>query len=139
MKELVKILKPFEEATTYLGGSSYVTFSIMYPLIQEIKTRLKNNIQLNFISNFESFNLEELGDVFNDEFIEEIEDAEQNDLNLNQPMQTEGVLGIVNRILYNSMNFYWNFENKEYMIAVMLDPHTKQLNFIKGKIHTFKF
>jgi hypothetical protein len=139
LKELVKILKPFEEATTYLGGSSYVTFSIMYPLIQEIKTRLKNNIQLNFISNFESFNLEELGDVFNDEFIEEIEDAEQNDLNLNQPMQTEGVLGIVNRILYNSMNFYWNFENKEYMIAVMLDPRTKQLNFIKGKIHTFKF
>ncbi|CAJ0857544.1 13323_t:CDS:2, partial [Entrophospora sp. SA101] len=89
LKELVKILKPFEEATTYLGGSSYITFSMMYPLIQEIKTRLKNNIQSNSISDFETFNLEELDDVFNGEFIEEIEDAEQNDFNLNQPMHTE--------------------------------------------------
>ncbi|CAJ0919736.1 4160_t:CDS:2, partial [Entrophospora sp. SA101] len=100
LKELVKILKPFEEATTYLGGSSYITFK-------------------------------ELDDVFNDEFIEEIEDAEQNDFNLNQPMHTEGILGLTNRVLYNAMNFYWNFENKEYMIAVMLDPRTKQLTFIR--------
>ncbi|CAJ0747793.1 17824_t:CDS:10, partial [Entrophospora sp. SA101] len=77
------------------------------------------------------FNLEELDDVFNDEFIEEIEDAEQNDFNLNQPMHTEGILGLTNRVLYNAMNFYWNFENKEYMIAVMLDPRTKQLTFIR--------
>ncbi|CAH1770014.1 6434_t:CDS:2, partial [Entrophospora sp. SA101] len=131
LKELVKILKPFEEATTYLGGSSYITFSMMYPLIQEIKTRLKNNIQSNSISDFETFNLEELDDVFNDEFIEEIEDAEQNDFNLNQPMHTEGILGLTNKVLYNAMNFYWNFENKKYMIAVMLDPRTKQLTFIR--------
>lgn len=133
LKELIKVLKPFEEATTYLGGSTYVTFSIIYPLIQEIKTRLRDNIQLNSISNSESFNIEELDDVFNDEFIEEMEDVEQNNSNLTQPMQTEGVLVVVNRILYNAMNFYWKFENREYMIAVMMDPRTKQLNFIMGK------
>ncbi|CAJ0769072.1 6001_t:CDS:2, partial [Entrophospora sp. SA101] len=91
----------------------------------QIKTRLKNNIQSNSISDFETFNLEELDDVFNGEFIEEIEDAEQNDFNLNQPMHTEGILGLTNRVLYNAMNFYWNFENKEYMIAVMLDHNIK--------------
>lgn len=60
---------------------------------------------MNSISNSESFNIEELDDVFNDEFIEEMEDVEQNNSNLTQPMQTEGVLVVVNRILYNAMNF----------------------------------
>ncbi|CAJ0911317.1 8404_t:CDS:2, partial [Entrophospora sp. SA101] len=117
--------------SSYLAWTRLIKIKEFISLLAKIKTRLKNNIQSNSISDFETFNLEELDDVFNDEFIEEIEDAEQNDFNLNQPMHTEGILGLTNKVLYNAMNFYWNFENKKYMIAVMLDPRTKQLTFIR--------
>ncbi|CAJ0914406.1 5518_t:CDS:2, partial [Entrophospora sp. SA101] len=75
--------------SSYLAWTRLIKIKEFISLLAKIKTRLKNNIQSNSISDFETFNLEELDDVFNGEFIEEIEDAEQNDFNLNQPMHTE--------------------------------------------------
>ena len=40
IQSLVDILEPFAEATDYLGGSSYCTYSIINPVIEEIKRRL---------------------------------------------------------------------------------------------------
>ena len=40
LQELISILGPFEEATQYLGGEKYVTYSIMHPMIKEIKRLL---------------------------------------------------------------------------------------------------
>ena len=37
LNDLVNLLSPFEEATRFLGGSKYITYSMMYPIIQEIK------------------------------------------------------------------------------------------------------
>ena len=37
MKRLVNLLALFEEATTFLSGSNYVTLSLVYPTISEIK------------------------------------------------------------------------------------------------------
>jgi hypothetical protein len=34
LQELILILGPFEEATRYLGGEKYITYSIMNPIIE---------------------------------------------------------------------------------------------------------
>jgi len=40
LQQLVITLGPFEEATNYLGGKKYVTHSIMYPTLKQIKNLL---------------------------------------------------------------------------------------------------
>ncbi|RIA97341.1 hypothetical protein C1645_814231 [Glomus cerebriforme] len=40
IQNLVDVLEPFAKATDYLGGSSYCTYSIINPVIEEIKGRL---------------------------------------------------------------------------------------------------
>lgn len=40
LQQLILILGPFEEATRYLGGEKYITYSIMNPIIEEIKKLL---------------------------------------------------------------------------------------------------
>ena len=43
LQELILVLGPFEEATCYLGGEKYSTYSIMNPIIKEIKNLLLSN------------------------------------------------------------------------------------------------
>ena len=45
IRNLVDVLEPFAEATDYLGGSSYCTYSIINSLIEKIKEKLKNSLQ----------------------------------------------------------------------------------------------
>ena len=40
LNELILILGLFEEATRYLGGEKYITYSIMSPIIEQIKNLL---------------------------------------------------------------------------------------------------
>ena len=40
LQELIIILGPFEEATRYLGEEKYITYSIMVPIIEQIKNLL---------------------------------------------------------------------------------------------------
>ena len=37
LQDLIIVLTPFEQATRHLGEEKYITHSIMYPLIKEIK------------------------------------------------------------------------------------------------------
>ena len=43
MKNLVEVLKKFEEVTKTLGGSKYVAFSLIYSLIFKLKDLLKRH------------------------------------------------------------------------------------------------
>src|SRR5436305_6669297 len=40
LQELIIILSPFEEATRYLNEKKYITYSIMAPIIKQIKNLL---------------------------------------------------------------------------------------------------
>lgn len=62
LRDLIIILAPFEEATRYLGGSNYATYSIMNPLIAEIISTLKPSENI-------TTNIEELENVFDQENI----------------------------------------------------------------------
>ena len=44
LKELRPVLRPFAEATDLLGGSNYCTFSIMNPILIQIKKQFTPSI-----------------------------------------------------------------------------------------------
>src|SRR6266542_348122 len=69
LNSLCTLLEGFAEVTTYLGGSKYVTHSIMSPLLKEIKNRIRpTNIRL-----YNNINIEEIIDVFEEEEGEQAE------------------------------------------------------------------
>ena len=39
LKQIIDLLEPFDDATTYFSGTSYATLSIIYPLIQVLKEK----------------------------------------------------------------------------------------------------
>jgi hypothetical protein len=128
LDNLCEVLKIFEEAITYLGASKYVTYSIMSPLLKEIKKRVTpRNVRSQVV------NMEEIIDVFDEE--EEGEQAENTPhasrrLNLDVPFVTTGMLEKVKLNLYNAMELYWNEEKEEVLILALLDPRIKSLTFI---------
>ncbi|CAB4388320.1 unnamed protein product [Rhizophagus irregularis] len=43
LKQIVDLLEPFKDTTTYFSGTSYATLSIIYPLIQVLKFKYTEN------------------------------------------------------------------------------------------------
>jgi hypothetical protein len=60
--DLLQVLGPIEEVTTCLGGSKYVTYSLLFRLIQSLKQRFRLNRTIN-----DELNFEEEDDVFNND------------------------------------------------------------------------
>lgn len=150
LQDLITVLAPFEQATRHLGGEKYVTHSIMHPIVKEIKRLLLlpsttsnttsntslSNTPSNLSNNFE--NVEEVFAVA--EEIEELENEDINNentnnqrnsnriINLDQPLNTEGMLDKVKKNLYDAMCFYWEFLPEDYKISTLLDPRIKRVN-----------
>jgi hypothetical protein len=127
IQKLVEMLEPFAEATDYLGGSSYCTHSIINPLIEEIKRKLASSESLSSQSSIAAVStIEETndGDAFDEE---DLEESDQNQTNLNQPINTSGLLRIVKKKIYESLCQYWDFQNPDCLLSTLLDPRTKSL------------
>ena len=149
LQELIIILGPFEEATRYLGGEKYTTYSIMAPIIEQIKILLLSPNSPPNSPTFTSssvFNtpeilqeIENANDVF--VVIEEVEIQEnenlvqnnnnnnqmQNKTNLNNPFETKDVLDEVKKKLYNAMCHYWKNTSDDNLLATILDPRVKSM------------
>jgi len=150
LQELILVLGPFEEATCYLGGEKYSTYSIMNPIIKEIKNLLLSNSSSSSRSisppstSISSFNtpeifqeIENADDVF--VIIEEVEIQEneaivkkknnqiQSKIDLNKPFETKDVLNEVKKNLYNAMCHYWNFISDDILLLTILDPRIKTM------------
>ena len=140
LQELIIVLTPFEQATRHLGREKYITHSIMYPLIKEIKRQLLSSSNLSNISSPPNeLNFEDVEEVF--VLITEVEESEnneidqnnhnqnkQNRINLNQPLNTKDMLDQVKKNLYDAMCFYWQFLSEDYMLSAILDPRIKRVN-----------
>ncbi|CAI2193101.1 3936_t:CDS:1, partial [Funneliformis geosporum] len=80
--------------------------------------------------------MEEIADVFAKEEEEEkaecenIKNALEKRLNLNESFNTTGMLEKVKLNLYNTIELYWNKEEKGTLILALLDPKIKSLEFI---------
>ena len=161
LKKLILILGPFEEATRYLGGEKYITYSTMNPIIEQIKKLLllssnspsssTPTLPISPISPtsstlpIPSFNTSEIyqeienaDDVFI--VIEEVEILESNvkknnqknqKIDLNKPLETKDILDKVKKDLYNAMCFYWKFSSNDQLLSTILDPRIK---FMSDKV-----
>ncbi|CAG8482785.1 14793_t:CDS:2 [Cetraspora pellucida] len=126
LRDLIPILGLFEEATRYLGGSNYVTYSTMNPILIHIINKLK---PISVLS--EEINIKSIKDIFLEL---EICDDENNSQNLDKPMQTSGVLEKVKETLYRAMQFYWKKDDNELYLPSILDPRVKKFDFASNKI-----
>src|SRR2546423_10146327 len=140
MEKLVDLLSLFEEATTFLRGSNYVTLSLMHPTISELKSE--------FLTQITSINSEDV-DFTNSTTILDIEDEEEvcfeeeveNDIDeiidpvthgkikINQPMVTNGIIDRIKNIILQALNKYWDVPSDIGFKAAYLDPRFKDLLF----------
>jgi len=147
LQELIMILGPFEEATQYLGGEKYITYSIMAPILEQIKKLLLSSSDSSqnspTITSPTIFNTPELlqeikdaADVF--VVIEQVEiqesesvvknnDNMQNRIDLSKPFEAKDTLNEVKKNLYNAMCHYWKYTNDDNLLATILDPRVKSM------------
>jgi hypothetical protein len=137
MENLVDLLSILEEATTILGGSNYVTLSLMYPTISELKNHFSSNN-----NNTENIDLTNNTTIFDNEEEEEdyFEESDNNTdeivnpithhrININQPMSTEGIINQVKSIISQALDKYWDVPSEIGLKAAYLDPRFKNLLF----------
>ena len=124
LDELCNILAPFEKATRDLSGNTYVTLSQIVSII----TNLKNSL--------EPTNLYEDSDDIITSDSEETSTNQQIDYN-----NITEVLENVKKNIYTSLKYYWAVPDEFDIMATLLDPRYKNLNFIsdnniKKRIHS---
>jgi hypothetical protein len=145
LQEMILILGPFEEATRHLGGEKYITHSIMHPILKEIKRLLllpSNNSSFPSLItspalpiNLEIQNTDNVFVLIEHVEISEIDEIINNNnnqntsskINLNQPLNTEGILDKVKQNLYDAMCFYWRFLPEDYLLSTILDSRIKHM------------
>ena len=123
LDELCNILAPFEKATRDFSESTYVTLSHLVPII----TNLTNSL--------ESFN----EDFNNETVISDLEETLTNQ-QIDYNNITE-VLENVKKNIYMGLKHYWTIPDEFGIIATLLDPRYKNLDFIsddniKKRIHS---
>jgi len=145
MENLVEILKKFEEVTRTLGGSKYVTLSLIYPLIFKLKDfvekALINQKLKDYNLNTNTTLLDDNDDLPNEilEEFEEIPDSEiadtivvnekgsKKNLNISKPIETKGLVRLFLEALDLSLKKYWSVSSEVGLITTLLDPRLKKL------------
>ena len=133
IKQLIKVLEPFASGTQLLEGSKYATISFMYDAITEIKNGVYNTYDMRN----ECIDLTDHTTVFDDNVgIEDPDDDDEADdypkqrkILINTPQDCKDLIEKVRYALYKAMNHYWCVPQDEGMIATLLDPRCKSLNF----------
>jgi hypothetical protein len=131
LDELCNILAPFEKATRDFSGSTYATLSQMFPII----TNLTNSLEpLN--DRHEEYEGPDDETISSDS--EESLSNQQNEIDYKN---IPNVLESVKKSIYLGLKHYWAMPNKFGIMAALLDPRYKNLDFIsddeiKRKIHS---
>ncbi|CAB4475617.1 unnamed protein product [Rhizophagus irregularis] len=147
METLVGILKEFEEITRILGGSKYVTLSLIYPSILKLKDFIKNTLKTYQEGNNEGNNqnineillndddiqeeiLEEFEEIPDGEIADTIEINEKGSkkkLNILRSVETKGLALLFLEALEGSLKKYWSVSSDVGLLATLLDPRSKKL------------
>ncbi|GET02276.1 zinc finger BED domain-containing protein 1-like [Rhizophagus clarus] len=139
IKDVILILKPFAEATNYLGGSKYCTYSVMVPTL----IRIINQLQPSTIEDkryASEIDFKNYDNIFDDEI--SIEDDDEEDpsptairkLKINNPINTQDLVKKVKLSLYVAMKYYWsNLITPRSLLPSLLDPRIKDLSFVTAK------
>lgn len=128
-------MAPFEKATRDFSGNTYVTLSQMFPIIANLTNSLKPPDNLsNSDGEFEEF--DDNKTITSDS--EESLTDQQIEVNYNDISE---VLKNVKKNIYMGLNHYWAMPDDFGIMAALLDPRYKNLNFItdeetKVRIHS---
>ncbi|CAJ0634486.1 14980_t:CDS:2, partial [Entrophospora sp. SA101] len=138
MLEMINILGPFYKSTLILGASNYVTISLMYPVVEALKEKFK--VETNYDEYCDEPILE------SSETVEEDNDDDNNSngnsskdkskkkkININKPQDMYRLADQVRYNLHKYLNFYWPNLPVEELVACVLDPRVKKLNFITSQ------
>ena len=149
MKDLVKILEKFEIVTKLLGGSNYITISLVYPMILSLKNHIKEMLDC-YQDNENDENSDILIDLFSDnnitniqrEILEEFDEIPDNTaadiikidkkgqkkkLDISKSIETDRLIILVIKVLEIAINKYWTVSTEVGLISTILDPRTKKL------------
>lgn len=131
LDELCNILAPFEKATRDFSGSTYVTLSKIVPIITNLTSSLEPS------NNLDEENYDSDGTISSDDS-EDIEEISADQINYNDIAE---ILESVKRNIYMGLKHYWKIPNEFGIMAALLDPRYKNLNFIsddniKQRIHS---
>ncbi|CAG8742167.1 9951_t:CDS:2, partial [Rhizophagus irregularis] len=130
-RPIINILEDFAGATEYLGGSNYTTISLMYSLLAVISNKMIPDD-----SNVEVIDLTSPNTAFDDDV--GYEDAPEDEItqqpkhrkiNINTPQNCFELEKRVKAALYQSINHYWEVPQEQRMLAALLDPRFKDLEF----------
>ena len=131
---LVDVLTPFEEETRYFSGNTYVTLSKMMSTIKVLIFNLATHSE-DLPSNDVDYQnedtiFEEAADVEidNEEIISNIT---KKKISIKDPLNTEGVLHKVKNNIYNALLYYWDTPSDTGLMAALLDPRYKELDFLE--------
>jgi len=117
--DLSDIFSHFADATDYLGGSKYCTYSsINLTIIELIKW-----VCLALINNFNLINIDfdRITDAFG-----EVSESDR-DREINTPINTYNILEQIKKNLYEALIYYFDFTSPEALLATLLDPRFKKL------------
>src|SRR3990170_6574965 len=136
MESLVNLLALFEEATTFLSGSSYATLSLMYPTISEIKKLFndRSSVEVIDLTNETTILDEEDSEVSEDYENDEVTDPiTKSRVKISQPMPTNGKIEIIKNIISQALDKYWSVQLDIALKAAFLDPRFKHLSFAQDE------
>ena len=127
LDELCNILAPFEKATRDFSGNTYITLSQMFPIIVNLTNSLKPS---------ESDDLyEEYNDSDDNNTI--TSDSEGSLTNQNIEVvdysNISEVLKKIKKNIYAALKHYWSTPDEFGIMATLLDPRYKDLNFISDE------
>ncbi|CAG8740827.1 11671_t:CDS:2, partial [Racocetra persica] len=117
INDLVEILEPFAKTTDYLGGSNYCTYSIIVPILIELKKKYQLSITNNDI--IVETNNDDAQDLFDDD----INEQAYTPINID--------LDEVKSNLSNAINHYWpDLTSPSSLLPSLLDLRYKSLSFV---------
>jgi len=140
LDQLIDVLMPFENATRDFSGGTYVTLSSIISTIKKLIFDLAGNSSLdNIDNNYLDENTVFETETFTEEVLIEIEDEEiisnisKRSISIKNPLNTMGILQKVKNNIYSALIYYWNFSNDIELMASLLDPRYKTLDFIESE------
>jgi hypothetical protein len=134
IESLINLLASFEEATTILGGETYATLNLMHPIISELQgefimmTTNLDTLQIVDLTN-ETTVLDDDDESILENDDESIDPKTKRKIQINRSMSTEGVLDQIKVNINHALNKYWNVPSDLGLMATILDPRMKILNF----------
>ncbi|RHZ83688.1 hypothetical protein Glove_88g56 [Diversispora epigaea] len=136
LDQLIDLLMPFENTTRDFSKGTYVILSSIISTIKKLIFNLAgnsslDNININYLDENTVFETKEsLIEIENEEIISNIS---KRSISIKNPLNTTGILEKVKNNIYSALIYYWNFSNDIELIASLLDPRYKTLDFIESE------